>query len=152
MITQLIPLEEAARRLGLKPRTLIRYAYSGKLGIKLFRFGDMLLVEAQTDEQIQKRYPLVMAEEREAEISTGISQREAARKYGIPSPTISRWIRQGLIRVISPGRRGRPCKIVEEDVARLAEIYHAVREASPHGFKGKRMRTLVNRAKMGNGS
>jgi len=36
MITQLIPLEEAARRLGIKPRTLIRYARSGKIKAKLF--------------------------------------------------------------------------------------------------------------------
>lgn len=91
-----------------------------------------------------------MGEKREAEMM-GISQREAARKYGIPSPTISRWVRQGLIRVISPGRRGMPCRIAEEDIARLAEIYHAVRAASPHGFKGRRMRVLAHRVKGGNG-
>ncbi|WP_376791489.1 MerR family transcriptional regulator [Thermoflexus sp.] len=140
MIAHLIPLEEAAARLGLKPQTLIRYARSGKIGIKLFRFGEMILVETPAEEQTEREPRLVMAEG-----EMGITQREAERKYGVPQRTISRWIQQGLIRVISPGKRGKPYRLIEEDVAHLAEIYHAVRKESAHGFKGKRMRLLLQR-------
>jgi hypothetical protein len=48
----------------------------------------------------------------------GISQVEAARKYGVSQSQISRWVKQGLIRVLRPGRRGRPYELAEEDVAR----------------------------------
>lgn len=141
VIPSLLTLEEAAARLGLKPQTLIRYARSGKIEIKLFRFGEMILVETPAEEQTQREPRLVMAEGYE----TGITQREAERKYGVPQRTISRWIQQGLIRVISPGKRGKPYRLIEEDVAHLAEIYHAVRKESAHGFKGKRMRLLLQR-------
>ncbi len=73
----------------------------------------------------------------------GISQVEAARKYGVSQSQISRWVKQGLIRVLRPGRRGRPYELAEEDVACLAAIYHEEAARSPHGFKGKRMRRLL---------
>jgi transposase len=41
----------------------------------------------------------------------GISQVEAARKYGVSQSQISRWVKQGLIRVLRPGRRGRPYEL-----------------------------------------
>jgi transposase len=75
----------------------------------------------------------------------GISQSEAARKYGVPQPLISSWVKQGLIRVLRPGGRGRPYELVEEDVARLAAIYHEEAARSPHGLQGKRTRQLLLR-------
>jgi hypothetical protein len=46
-IARLITLEEAARRLGIQPRTLIRYVRSGKIKAKLFRFETMTLIEVR---------------------------------------------------------------------------------------------------------
>ena len=143
-IARLITLEEAARRLGIQPRTLIRYVRSGKIKAKLFRFETMTLVEIRDAENGNR---IVMAEA-PGEIQKGISQVEAAKKYGIPHNQISRWIRQGLIRVIRAGTRGRPYEIVEEDVARLAAIYHEEASRSPHGFKGKRMRSLLEKRRL----
>jgi transposase len=73
----------------------------------------------------------------------GISQVEAARKYGVSQSQISRWVKQGLIRVLRPGRRGQPYELAEEDVARLAAIYHEEAARSPHGFKGRWIRKLL---------
>ncbi|WP_322794732.1 helix-turn-helix domain-containing protein [Thermoflexus sp.] len=142
-IVRLIPIEEAARRLGIKPRTLIRYVRSGKIKAKLFRFETMTLVEVRDAETNGNRVI-----EAAGEIQKGISQVEAAKKYGVSHQQISRWIRQGLIRVIRAGTRGRPYEIVEEDVARLAAIYHEEASRSPHGFKGKRMRSLLERRRL----
>jgi len=80
---------------------------------------------------------------RTAETPAGISQSEAARKYGVPQQLISRWVKQGLIRVLRPGGRGRPYELVEEDIARLAAIYHEEAARSPHGFKGRWIRKLL---------
>ncbi len=146
-IAHLITLEEAARRLGIRPQTLLRYARSGKIGVKLFRFGDMLLVEApgQIEGKTNGNLLVMVAE---GEVAKGISQVEAARKYGLHQSLISRWIHQGLIRVIRKGGRGRPYEIVEEDVARLAAIYHEVAAKEKHGFKGKHIRSILRRMEM----
>ena len=149
-IAQLITLEEAARRLGIQPRTLIRYVRSGKIKAKLFRFETMTLIEVRdaaqdTNGSAARGIEISRTEDGGMNDKKGISQVEAAKKYGVSQQLISRWIRQGLIRVIRPGGRGRSYEIVEEDVARLVEIYREEAARSPHGFKGKRMRSLLRR-------
>jgi len=149
-IARLITLEEAARRLGIQPRTLIRYVRSGKIKAKLFRFETMTLIEVRdaaqdTNGSAARGIEISRTEDGGMNDKKGISQVEAAKKYGVSQQLISRWIRQGLIRVIRPGGRGRSYEIVEEDVARLVEIYREEAARSPHGFKGKRMRSLLRR-------
>ncbi|MBI3361420.1 MAG: helix-turn-helix domain-containing protein [Chloroflexi bacterium] len=46
---------------------------------------------------------------------------EAAKEYGIPQRTISRWVQRGYIRRI--GREGLKVLIDKQDVAYCAEIY-----------------------------
>lgn len=46
---------------------------------------------------------------------------EAARKYNIPNPTISRWAKKGYIKIID--RVGNKTYLDEADVARCAEVY-----------------------------
>lgn len=62
-------------------------------------------------------------------IGIPINLREASRKYVIPSPTISRWVKKGLISKI--GQAGQRVLLDEADVAYCATIYKA------HGSQGK---------------
>lgn len=53
----------------------------------------------------------------------GIGIREAGRKYGIPNPSIVRWVKRGLIAII--GKEGSQKVLIDEaDIAYCAEIYH----------------------------
>ncbi|OGN90742.1 MAG: hypothetical protein A2Z70_01300 [Chloroflexi bacterium RBG_13_48_17] len=55
-----------------------------------------------------------------------ISIRAASRKYGVPSPTISRWVNKQLVPVVSETPN---YKYIEE--AALAEVVRKYREAGP---------------------
>ncbi|WP_322799352.1 hypothetical protein [Thermoflexus sp.] len=69
-----------------------------------------------------------------------ISLREASRRYGVPQPLLSRWIRWGLLEL--KGRRGKEYRVSTQAVRRLAEIYHEIRQQ--HGsFRGRRMRKIL---------
>ncbi len=57
---------------------------------------------------------------------------QAAVKYGVPQPTLSRYVKAGLIRVYQPADgRGWQLLVFEEDVAQVAAHY------SPGGGRGK---------------
>lgn len=71
-----------------------------------------------------------------------ISLSEAARRYGVPQPLLSRWVRWGLIRFF--GREGKEYRVSAEDVRRLAEIYHEVK-AREGGFKGRSIRRILRK-------
>jgi hypothetical protein len=127
-IARLITLEEAAQRLGIQPRTLIRYAKEGKIGAKLFLHGDTMLVameEKEMNGQKPKREDFAHLEGR------GISIYRAVKSYGVPLSTIQSWIRRGLIRVIGHGPR-RAKLLDESDVAYCAALWHSV-PAKPRG-------------------
>jgi hypothetical protein len=51
-----------------------------------------------------------------------ISIGDASRKYKIPHPTISRWVKRGIIPLL--GYRGNRTLIDEADIAYCSEIYH----------------------------
>jgi len=123
-ITRLLTLEEAARRLGIRPSTLIRYAETGR--IKVF-------VELPMEEQ---QLPPLPPDDGPDE---PVSIREASRRYGVPHPLLSRWTRWGLIRAY--GRRGKELLISSRDAERLAWVYHSVRQQG--GFKGRRIRRIL---------
>ena len=50
---------------------------------------------------------------------------EAGRKYGVPHPTISRWVKKGFIRI--KGQDGQKMLVDESDVAYCAEVYNSRR-------------------------
>lgn len=132
VVTPLLTLEEAARRLGIKPRTLIRYAKSGKIKAKLFTARGEMLVDLEEMKTIRRMSG--------AEPDEEISLREASRRYGIPQPLLSRWIRIGILEL--RGRVGKEYRVSARAVQELAEIYHEIREQ--HGrFKGRSMRRIL---------
>jgi hypothetical protein len=58
-----------------------------------------------------------------------IHNRLAERKYQVPSPTITRWVKRGLIRVL--GKNKNRQMLNEQDIAYCADIYH--QHDSPRG-------------------
>jgi len=74
-----------------------------------------------------------------------ISLSEAARRYGVPQPLLSRWVKWGLIRFF--GREGKEYRVSAEDVRRLADIYHEVK-AREGGFKGRSIRRILRKRGM----
>lgn len=85
-IARLITLEEAAQRLGIQPRTLIRYVRSGKIKAKLFRFETMTLIEVRatqdTNGSAARGIEISRMEAGGMNDKKGISQVEAAKKCG----------------------------------------------------------------------
>ncbi len=68
-----------------------------------------------------------------------LSIREASEKYGIPKSTLSRWVNEGMVRVVQhAGTRGQPTLISEPDVAQLAPHYKPGR--------GRRERSILEEA------
>jgi len=138
-ITRLLTLEEAARRLGLRPSTLVRYAQAGKIRAKLFVVGEGMKETMLVELEMQPHHP------DDDEPEEAITITEASRRYGVPDTLLSRWVRWGLIRLYE--RRGRKCLISSKDAKRLAQVYHQVREA--HGrFKGRSIRRILRRQGM----
>lgn len=134
MITRLITLEEAARRLGIKPRTLLRYAKSGKIRAKLFVVDNgehMMLVELEEmSGEKPRRENFAHLEGR------GVSISQAAERYGIPFSTLQRWVQRGWIRIIREGGRGKPYELNEADIAYLAAIFKRI-EGTRRGKRWK---------------
>ncbi|MEM2493572.1 MAG: hypothetical protein QXE23_08560 [Nitrososphaerota archaeon] len=132
VVTPLLTLEEAARRLGIKPRTLIRYAKSGKIDVKLFAHEDRMLVAL--NEQINEAGQSPRREDFAHLDGCGISISDASEKYGVRFSTLQGWVQRGWIRILQKGGRGRPYKLNEADVAYLVAIFSRI-----HGERrGKR--------------
>lgn len=56
--------------------------------------------------------------------NTPIALREAARRYGIHAPTLSRWADRGIVTVLEePPLKGKPRILDELSVARAAATY-----------------------------
>jgi hypothetical protein len=104
---------------------------------KLFRFEKMILVEIR--DAAQDANGRTMSE---AETNELISISEASRRYGVPHPLLSRWVKWGLIHLV--GREGKEYRIRADDVRRLAEIYHEVK-GQEGGFKGRSIRRILRK-------
>jgi len=127
---RLLSLEEAARRLGLRPGTLLRYVGAGRVRARIF-------VELPAPEEM----PLLPPPSPDEGPDEAVSLREASRRYGVPHQMLSRWARLGLIR--SHGRRGRELLVSARDARRMSEIYRHLRERSGGTFRGRSLRRIL---------
>jgi hypothetical protein len=117
-----ISLNEAGRRLGLNPIRLQDLIRVGTLKAARIK-GETVVDEEKVDEiatqpkkEDLEEYKQFLHLKREK-----IWLREAARKYGIHQPTLSRWVQAGHIkRVDSDGYR---VYLNEQDVAYCATVY-----------------------------
>lgn len=67
-----------------------------------------------------------------------LTMRQAATLYNIPQPTLSGWVKAGIIRRVESGSRGQRCLIMERDVATAAKHY-----IPGPGGRGRRARILA---------
>jgi len=115
-----IPVDDAAQRLGISPSDLHQLIEAGTI-----RAAEINGVIAVSEESVNAHTPKEELEEYKqfkhlAGVEIGIG--EAARKYQVPQPTISRWVKRGFITKL--GKKGQKILLNEQDVAYCARIYH----------------------------
>ncbi|MEP0807636.1 MAG: hypothetical protein HRF47_19330 [Chloroflexota bacterium] len=122
-LPHLLPLPEAARKYGVSQARLKSLIDNGKINAAMI--GEEIVVnEDEVRSQAVTRKEDLPEYKKHAHLKgTPIWISEAARKYDIPHPTISRWVRAGIIGQL--GMDGNKNLIDEADIAYCAEIYHS---------------------------
>ena len=114
-LEKLIPLPQAAARLGLTVEALTRLVDSGTIKANVHE-GVVLIPEREIAQTITREQ---FAKLRGKPITVA----QAIEKYGLNSGTWSRYIRTGLIEVLTPGYR---MTLNEADVAYCAKVYEVL--------------------------
>ena len=129
-----IPISDAARKYGYKVAELRKMAESGKIDAVQLPDGDVVVSEnrlgipeianeAELEEYKDQHYADLKG--------NPIWISEAARKYDVPQPTLSRWVSSGFINKIGIDKNR--ILLDERDVAYCSGIY------KQYGGKGKRI-------------
>jgi hypothetical protein len=119
-LPQFIPLPKAAEQLAMSEDELRRLVDSGKIDAIALPDGDVAVSEKDMTEPLRKEdLPEFKKFSHLDGVEIGIS--ESARKYDIPQPTISRWVKRGIISKL--GYDGQKILINEQEIAYCAEIY-----------------------------
>jgi excisionase family DNA binding protein len=114
----LLTISEAARIVHLSEKDLYELIKNGT--IKSAMHSGTIFV---TKEEVTAFTPLQKREGyHNALASVEIGIVEASEKYNIPHPTISRWVKSGLIQILR--QDGRKKLISEGDIEYLATRYH----------------------------
>ncbi len=118
----LLPLPEAARKYGLSQARLRSLVESGKIRAGVIE-GKMVVSEEEVREQAIVRKEDLPEYKKHAHLKgVPIWISEAERKYGVANPTISVWVKRGIIKVIGYDKNR---KLIDEaDMAYCAEIYN----------------------------
>ncbi len=131
-LPQLLPLEEAAAQTGLDVATLRNLVEQGKVMAGTLPGGE-IAVAVQEGRVVEKVETNGSQEQRPRKEDLPEYQavahlkghpiwiREAERKYGVHSRTISGWVKRGLIRRL--GKEGKKVLVDEADVAYCVTIY-----------------------------
>lgn len=115
-LEKLIPLPEAARRLGLSVEALTRLVESGTIRANVHE-GIILIPEHEIAKTVTR--------EKFAQLEgKPITVTQAVKKYNIPYSTLIGWIHSKL-RLITVLKSGYAMQINEADVAYCSEIYKA---------------------------
>lgn len=113
-----LSLSEAAKIVHLPETYLYELAKNGTINSAMFS-GTVLVskkdAQALTPIYTREGYDTSLADQK-------IGIVEASKKYNIPHPTISRWVKASRIRVL--GIEGRKKLISEGDIVYYAKIYH----------------------------
>ena len=116
-----IPLAEALRRYKVSEEVLKEAIVSGK--IRVAYIDEEVTVAEQDVRELAKGQEVVVVRREDFEHLRGnkLGIAEAARKYGISQPTLSRWVQKGYVKRV--GQSGQKILIDEADVAYATTIY-----------------------------
>lgn len=117
-----LPVSEAARKYGLEEARLRELVEKGKIRAGVIA-GEMVVSEDEVRNQAVTRKEDLPEYKKHAHLKgVPIWISEAERKYRVPNPTISVWVKRGLIKVLGYEKNR---KLIDEaDVAYCAEIYN----------------------------
>lgn len=121
-LPHLLPLPEAARKYGVSQARLKSLIDNGKINAAMI--GEEIVVsEDEVRSQAVTRKEDLPEYKKHAHLKgTPIWISEAARRYGIPGPTITVWVQRGLIKSLGHDKNK---KLIDEaDMAYCAEIYN----------------------------
>jgi predicted site-specific integrase-resolvase len=114
-----VPFSDAAREHHIPEINLYQWIENGIIKSVNITTGGILVREADFGNIPREEMPEYKKYIHLIGVQIGIG--EGGRKYGIPQPTISRWVRRGLIKRLS--QSGQKILIDEADLAYCSEIY-----------------------------
>jgi hypothetical protein len=123
-----IPLPEAALRLGIAPEVLTHLVQSDKIRVRSVKTGDGQIMLSEGDVQRMAKAKLLRDKIwKQVEKFDGetVGTDEAKTEFGITPPTLYRCIALGYIRAVgksSTGGRGNKRALNKADVAYVAEL------------------------------
>ena len=128
-LEKILPLAQAAKRLGLSEGTLRRLVNSGKVRAAVLPGGEIGVGEQSAArvasyEQINEQLRSIHRRNFVALRGKPITIAEAAEKYDILERTLREWVKRELVVVLEDGY-GK--KLDEGDVAYCAKVYHVRR-------------------------
>lgn len=119
-----LPLSEAAKVARVDQSVILRLVNSGRIRAAKLASGETLVNQKDCEQPLTKETtPEYKAVAHLRGCGIGVNQ--ASKKYGVPNPTISRWLDKGYIRRLSGETlKGQRVLIDEADMAYCAAIYH----------------------------
>ena len=116
-----LTIDDATRRYRIPADQLRRLVAAGK--IRAVQIGDQLAV---CEDDMKNTLPKRRQDTPEWKALSHLEGHviwvsEASRKYGVPHPTISGWIKRGWVRVV--GKEKNRVLLNERDIAYLAQMY-----------------------------
>jgi hypothetical protein len=136
-----IPLPEAAQRLGIAPEVLTHLVQSDKIRVRSVKTGDGQVMLSEGDVQRMAKAKALRDRiwQKVAHLEKNrIGIREARELYGIPDQTIAHGIREGYIRDEGASGTGRGNKhlVYESDIAYAAELKRVLGGGRGHRIFG----------------
>jgi len=137
-LPRILPLEDAAREMGISPDTLADLVQSGQIPAYLAQDGQTMVPVPPTttngpqppsprhEDDLNARLARIRREDFKHLEGIPITVSEAAKKYGVSPYTIHTWKRRypKAIRVLKPGKGRQGSLLNEADIAYLAAIHH----------------------------
>lgn len=144
-IQRVLPLPEAATRMGIPINVLTRLISNGMMKAVQLPDGTLAVTEKHAKEDAARAQLAAKAAPRKQDApeykkhahlrGKSIGVAEAAREYGVTVGTVARWVQRGYIARL--GQDGQKILIDQADVAYCVEIYRK------HGAKqGRRLFNL----------
>lgn len=112
-IERVIPLQEAASRMGISVPALTRLVSDGMIRAVQLPDGSMAVSEQAMEQDIPQ-------EEIDKLRGRPITVRQAAERYDVPERTIRVWVQRKYIAILKPGFT---IELDESDVAKCVTIY-----------------------------